>query len=1036
MSKSMKRTFAHFDPGLILALLLLTFAVSPLLRSGLPSMADVPIHLYRLVELDRCWQDGVYYPRWAPNLAFGYGYPLFNFAPPLPYFIAELFHVLGADFETAIKLLAVLCFLLYGLGMYLFAKEVMGAKAALLAAAAYVYTPFRFREALIYGGNYPQILAMALYPWILWAFHQIIAQDRPKYIVAGALSYAGLMLSHNFHALVFTPLLLAYALYLMWTTKRLSPEPCPEQSRRVVEGWTRAREAGLALALGLGLSAFFWVPVLHDVQWTPTQEDYYLSRTDFHQRFLSPGDLLAWPVPLDASADNPYLPFSLGPAIVVLAAISLAALAVDAGCHIWKRWIPPNRSPKHNLSACSGWICDPAARPPDYKSGGSRNVDTSVKWHLLFFTLVLAATVFMMLPASAPIWENVPFLPIGEFPWRLMGLANLASAFLAGASLRLWSAIRSKGAFSTLRPLRFTFYASPFTVLLVSLIIVILAAAVYLYPTKPFIEYDNPSLPDYFRYELNTQTMGTTVIGEYMPVWAKEIPTTSPLMPAYLAGQPVEKLDREQLPSSVQAQLVEHSVVSDRYRFTSDQSFTAHFYTFYFPAWRAYLDGQPTQVQISDPFALVAVPVPAGEHELLLRFENLPLWTAMNILSAVALLAVLVVWVLQSRKRGKMEGAERMRYLRFTDAFSRSQALLLGGVLLLLFLAKVLVVDPHTTWFRRRSPVGQVVGVQHPAHVNLDDKVLFLGYDLVSGDTVRQGEDLHVRLYWLALRPFDPSAGLRTSSAQDRPLDVNYSSFLHLDAPPDYATWATSDNVHPGDPQALTDVPSSNWWTSAYVRDEHRLEVPADIPPVQYLLRVGLYDQGTGERLRVLADDGSTTGDSITLQPLRVRRGQPLSLRKLPYRSQVAFGDRVELLGYDLEIEDWELGIGDFRLTLYWRAKALVENDYTVFVHLVDQEGKLRGQGDSVPMGGMYPMSAWLPGQLIEDRHVLQVDSTIPPGSYRVQVGLYDPATLERLEVVSPEGPVLSKACPEPSRRVEGPATEGAFTLTELRIGN
>jgi len=52
----------------------------------------------------------------------------------------------------------------------------------------------------------------------------------------------------------------------------------------------------------------------------------------------------------------------------------------------------------------------------------------------------------------------------------------------------------------------------------------------------------------------------------------------------------------------------------------------------------------------------------------------------------------------------------------------------------------------------------------------------------------------------------------------------------------------------------------------------------------------------------------------------------------------------------------------------------------------------------------MYPTSAWLPGQLVEDRHVIQVDPGVPAGSYRVLVGLYDPAALERLEAVGPEG--------------------------------
>ncbi|MDH4136333.1 MAG: hypothetical protein OEW09_06410, partial [Anaerolineae bacterium] len=69
-----------------------------------------------------------------------------------------------------------------------------------------------------------------------------------------------------------------------------------------------------------------------------------------------------------------------------------------------------------------------------------------------------------------------------------------------------------------------------------------------------------------------------------------------------------------------------------------------------------------------------------------------------------------------------------------------------------------------------------------------------------------------------------------------------------------------------------------------------------------------------------------------------------------------------------------------------------------------------------------------LPGQLVEDRHVIQVDPNTPPGSYRVLVGLYDPATLERLEAVGPEGPVLSA--------VEGALPEGAVPLIELSMEN
>jgi uncharacterized membrane protein len=120
-------------PGLILVGLLVLLAVSPLLPPGLPSIADAPIHLFRTMEMVSAWADGVYYPRWAPNLAFGYGYPIFNFAPPLPYFIAGAFHVLGFSLETSIKLLAVLCMAIYGFGMYLFVRNVLGERGALLA---------------------------------------------------------------------------------------------------------------------------------------------------------------------------------------------------------------------------------------------------------------------------------------------------------------------------------------------------------------------------------------------------------------------------------------------------------------------------------------------------------------------------------------------------------------------------------------------------------------------------------------------------------------------------------------------------------------------------------------------------------------------------------------------------------------------------------------------------------------------------------------------------------------------------------------
>ncbi|HID63841.1 MAG TPA: hypothetical protein EYP49_14050, partial [Anaerolineae bacterium] len=250
MLRSIKSMLAKIDPGLGVACLLTLFALYPLLQPGLPNTADGALHLYRTVELDQCWQDGVYYPRWAPDLFLGYGYPIFNFYAPLLYYLAEVLHVFGFSFQSAIKAIQVGTFLLYSLGMYVFARDIMGRKPALLAAAAYVYAPYRFKEAFVQG-DYPQFLALALLPLVFWAFRRIIVTRKPVYIIVGACLYGALILSHNITAMLTSPFL---GLYIVWMILSFS-------RRNLV---SEVLPALAALALGLGLTAFFWLPALYE----------------------------------------------------------------------------------------------------------------------------------------------------------------------------------------------------------------------------------------------------------------------------------------------------------------------------------------------------------------------------------------------------------------------------------------------------------------------------------------------------------------------------------------------------------------------------------------------------------------------------------------------------------------------------------------------------------------------------------------------------------------------------------------------------
>ena len=71
--------------------------------------------------------------------------------------------------------------------------------------------------------------------------------------------------------------------------------------------------------------------------------------------------------------------------------------------------------------------------------------------------------------------------------------------------------------------------------------------------------------------------------------------------------------------------------------------------------------------------------------------------------------------------------------------------------------------------------------------------------------------------------------------------------------------------------------------------------------------------------------------------------------------------------------------------------------DYTVFVHLVDQDGKIVGQHDGPPEGGKMPTSLWQEGEEVLDEHEIPVDGGLSGKRLSVEVGMYRLDTGERL---------------------------------------
>ncbi len=89
-------------------------------------------------------------------------------------------------------------------------------------------------------------------------------------------------------------------------------------------------------------------------------------------------------------------------------------------------------------------------------------------------------------------------------------------------------------------------------------------------------------------------------------------------------------------------------------------------------------------------------------------------------------------------------------------------------------------------------------------------------------------------------------------------------------------------------------------------------------------------------------------------------------------------------------------------LALYWRVNRALPQDYVVFVHLLDVSGGKAAQRDTPPLDGSLPTGRWQPGALIRDDQDLALPPDLPPGTYTLAVGMYDPQTVVSINDAGP----------------------------------
>lgn len=921
--------------GLVALVIAMIPAVQPLLSPELTCGYDNAFHLWRAVQIDRLWDAGILYSRWAPDMAHGFGFPLFVFASPFPPSLTALLHRLGLAWPVALNGTFLLGMVTGGLGMFWLARELFGRGAmrsgadvavGVVAAVAYVWAPFQAYD-VFYRGSLWESFAWAFPPLVLLGLHRWSQGGERRYLVLGAGALGAMILSHHVFAFLFAPVLVLWVVAL--TLRRRS--------------WTVVARGALLGALGLGLTAFFWVPPLLERPLIQTGRLLGTWVFDYRFNFISLRHLLALPRRADPALINDWPEKALGlvPALV-------------------------------GLIPVVGW----------------RRLRRDGRWQVGVLWVLVVGLALLTLPVSRWIWDRVALLAYVQFPWRYLGPAAFCLALLAGAATAVLFTIPSQssdGSEGGCPRGRGLIVAT----LTVGLVWILIGANLGWFYPRHCAAVDNLSMAGMIAWERATDTLGTTAKGEYLPVWVERFPDVT-LDEAYAAGGPIVRLPAGSLPEGAVVTSATYGALSATLEITSPEAFEARYLAFYYPGWRVEVDGASVPVAPAPEAGLLTFEVPAGSHRVEVRFSETPLRLGADIASAVTL--VLTAWVcLRAGRRGRTATERQAWHLRQPLPggvwHARAVALVLLGGALLLTVAKLAWVDRGSRLWRasRLTAEGVLSEVSVPLNANFGNQALLLGREALPKRF--SADDVPVlTLYWRALQPTgqDWQVGLTLVGVDGSRWSVGLRS----------PRWARAA------------LPVAEWSGDAYARMDFELEVPPGTPPGDYVMVLALFDRDTAVPASVLDASGNPVGPELALTSVVLARPDaPPTLAALGVEGAAPIATCGPVALWQVDVSHHQAAPGDLlTIETVWEAVEALPEAAGMHVALVDAGGAEVASWRVPPSASYWPLDAWERGDRWAGKAEIRLPGSLESGAFSLTLSLQGCDLTERpLEVVAPE---------------------------------
>jgi hypothetical protein len=356
---------------LIAVLFVCTLIVYPLIGKGMYPFHDEPniAHLYQMI---RALLEHQIPPRWIADASYNYGGPYFNYFYHLPFYVGSFFYiVLGFNLISSFKAVIALSVYLSGLFFYKLMRKFFDPLISFSSTVLYLFTPYRAVDIFVRGAI-GEMWGFVFMPLIFYFMLRLIDDKSRKNVAFLSMALGGFVITHNSSVFMFLPFAAIFALIVSFISK---------------ETKQNLKYLFLSLMGGLGLSAYYWLPVIFEKNYIKPGSPFNpIDHFPFIKQLIIP----FWGYGASVWGPGDGMSFQIGVVNLVVIVIAIILLAIKI-----------------------------------------RNKKTlNPLFYFSFISFFIA--VFFMNIRSLPLWNIMPLASYIQFPWRLLILTTFFSSILSG----------------------------------------------------------------------------------------------------------------------------------------------------------------------------------------------------------------------------------------------------------------------------------------------------------------------------------------------------------------------------------------------------------------------------------------------------------------------------------------------------------------------------------------------------------------------------------------------------------------------------